>query len=103
LRTNFFKKINNNTIIFLKSNTFEYWDEFDVDRNHKKIAGELENINNNSIELKVMVYEIPFEIFPGKTYGEFEVNSIDNDSITLRNTKPSQFGPGNETSILGGG
>jgi uncharacterized membrane protein len=81
---------------------FEYWIEYRVDRTYKAIAGELENIDNNSIELNVREYDIPFEIAPGRSFGEFDVESITNDTITLRNTKPLQFMPGEEKTILNG-
>ncbi len=81
---------------------FEYWIEYKDDRKYKAVAGELEAMNNNSIELSARVYKIPFEISPGKTYGEFEVESVTGDAITLSNTKPLRFMPGNETAILNG-
>lgn len=92
----------------MKSNTlyigdsFEYWEEFRIDKDHKKIAGRLESINNSTIELSIRSYEIPFEISPGKRYGEFEVNSISNNSITLKNVEPLSFERGTEVPILGG-
>jgi predicted secreted acid phosphatase len=91
--------------ILSAGDTFEYWEEFDVDRDHKKIAGRLEYINNSnasniSIELSVRFYEVPFEIFPGKMYGDFEVYSIYNNSIILKNTKPLRFTIGKEVSLL---
>ncbi|GFO96775.1 putative membrane protein [groundwater metagenome] len=81
---------------------FEYWEEYREDRNYKALAGELKSINNNSIELQIREYDLPFIITAGKTYGEFEVESITNDIITLRNIKPLRFMPGKETSILNG-
>ncbi|MCX9084527.1 MAG: DUF1616 domain-containing protein [Candidatus Methanoperedens sp.] len=87
--------------------SFEYWEEFKLDRDHKRIAGRLEYINNTNasninIELSVRLYEIPFEILPGKMYGDFEVYSISNNSIILKNDIPLQFEPGKEVPVLGG-
>ncbi len=82
--------------------TFEYWEEFNIDRYHKKIAGKLESINNSTIELSIRSYEVPFEISPGKRYGEFEVYSISNNSITLKNVDSLLFEKGTEVPILGG-
>ncbi len=96
--------INNGT--FIKSNSlnlhdyYDYVEEVKWDRMEKKIGGELINIGNNSIELSAKFYEDPFQIYMGKTYGDFDVYSMDSNSITLRNNKPLIFGKGNETSIL---
>ncbi|VVB85553.1 Uncharacterised protein [uncultured archaeon] len=82
--------------------TFEYWEEYREDMYYKAIAGELKAINNNSIELDIRIYEFPFKVYPGGTYGDFEIESLTLDAITMRNTKPLQFIPGSETSILNG-
>ncbi|MCX9081102.1 MAG: DUF1616 domain-containing protein [Candidatus Methanoperedens sp.] len=82
--------------------TFEYWEEIKFDRYHKKIAGRLETINNSRIGLTIRSYDVPFEILPGKRYGEFEVYTISNDSITLKNVEPLSFQKGMEVPILGG-
>ncbi len=82
--------------------TFEYWIEYKEDREYKAIAGELMAINNNSIELNVREYDIPFEILPGKSFGEFDVESVTSDAITLRNTKPLRFELGENKEILNG-
>ncbi len=82
--------------------TFEYWEEFSFDRYHKKIEGKLESINNSTIELSIRSYDVPFEILPGKRYGEFEVYSISNNSITLKNVESLSFEKGTEVPILGG-
>lgn len=86
---------------------FEYWNEFRVDYDYKKIAGRLESINNSNfsninINLSVIFYDVPFEIFPGKVYGDFKVHSISNNSIVLKNSKPLLFGRGKEVPLLGG-
>lgn len=94
---NKFKKSN----ILNVNDSFEYREELRIDQTYKKIGGELINIENNSIELTAKFYDIPFEIYPGKSYNDFDVYSIDSDSIILKNNKPLLFGPGNETSILG--
>jgi len=91
-----------------KSNTlspgdvFEYWIEYQEDRKYKAVSGEFIGFNNSSIEMKIRVYEKPFEIIPGKTYGEFEVENINLDMITLKNNKPLRFMQGKETSIMNG-
>lgn len=87
--------------------SFEYWEEFKVDRDHKKIAGRFESINNSnfsniSVNLNVRYYDVPFEIFPGKMYGDFEVYSISSNSIVLKNTRPLLFERGKEVPLLGG-
>ena len=82
--------------------SFEYWIEYREDKEYKAIAGELGSITNNSIELNVREYDIPFEILPGRTFGEFEVESVTSDGITLRNTKTLIFVPGEEKEILNG-
>jgi len=82
--------------------TFEYWIEYREDTKYKAISGELEAVNNNSIELSMSEYDIPFEITPGRMFGEFEVESVTGDTITLRNIKPLQFIPGKEVEILDG-
>jgi hypothetical protein len=86
---------------------FEYWEEFKVDSEYKKIEGRLEsfnnsNSNNSSINLSLIFYDIPFEIIPGKIYGDFEVYTISNNSIVLKNAKPLQFGLGKEVPLFGG-
>jgi len=48
----------------------------------------------------VILYDVPFEILPGKIYGDFEVYSISNNSIILKNTKPLLFERGKETPFL---
>ncbi len=88
--------------ILSKGDIFEYWIEYKEDVKYKIIAGELEAINNNTIELNIREYDIPFEISPGKNFGEFEVESITTDAITLRNIKPLRFMPGEENMILNG-
>ncbi|HEY9204660.1 MAG TPA: VanZ family protein, partial [Candidatus Methanoperedens sp.] len=82
--------------------TFQYLEEFREDTKFKAVAGELESIDNGSIELNVRVYDIPFELYPGKTYGEFEVDSITSGTITLKNTKPLQFVMNEDKTILNG-
>jgi hypothetical protein len=82
--------------------TFEYWIEYKEDTEYKAIAGELRAINNNSIELNVREYDIPFEILPGKAFGEFDVESVTSDAIILRNTKPLRFALGEKKEILNG-
>jgi uncharacterized membrane protein len=80
---------------------YDYREELKVDQTFKVIGGELINIGNDSIELTARFYGMPFEISPGKTYGDFYVYTIDEDSIILRNNKPLSFKLGNETPILG--
>lgn len=86
---------------------FEYWEEYMIDYDHKKIEGRLEsfnnsNSNNSTINLSLIFYDVPFEIFQGKMYGDFAVYIISNDSIILKNTKPLLFERGEEVPLLGG-
>ncbi|MCX9011793.1 MAG: VanZ family protein [Candidatus Methanoperedens sp.] len=86
--------------ILSTGDAFEYWVEHKEDLKYKALAGELEAISNSSVVLNIKEYEIPFEIAPGRMFGEFEVESVIGDTITLRNTKTLQFMPGKETAIL---
>jgi uncharacterized membrane protein len=100
---NYLKKSN----VIETGELFEYWEEFKVGRDQKKITGRLENINNNnlsniSVNLSVILYDVPFEILPGRIYGDFEVYSISNNSIILKNTKPLLLERGKEVPLLGG-
>ena len=81
--------------------SFEYREEYRTDWTYKKIGGGLLSIDNNSIKLRVKFYEIPIEIFPGKTYGDFDVYLIESDSIILKTNKPLRFKQGTEIPILG--
>jgi uncharacterized membrane protein/VanZ family protein len=86
---------------------FEYWEEFNIDYDYNKIGGRFDsfnnsNFNNSSVNLSLIFYNIPFEIFKGKMYGDFEVYDISNDSIILKNTKPLLFALGKEVPLLGG-
>jgi uncharacterized membrane protein len=81
---------------------YEYWEEYREDITYKALAGELISINNSSIELTIREYSLPLVINPGKSYGEFEVDSISNDAIVLKNIKPLQFILGEEKTILNG-
>lgn len=83
------------------NDSYDYREELRLDKTFKVIGGELINIGNDSIELTARFYEMPFELLPGKIYGDFYVYTIDEDSIIMKNNKPLSFKLGNETSILG--
>jgi uncharacterized membrane protein len=96
-----FDKIKKSNILNI-DDSYEYREELRVDQTFKIIGGELINIGNDSIELTTRFYEMPFEIYPGKTYGDFYVYTIDGGSITMRNNRPLIFKLGTETPILNG-
>jgi uncharacterized membrane protein len=83
------------------NDSYDYREELRLDQTFKVIGGELINIGNDSIELTARFYEMPFELLPGKIYGDFYVYTIDEDSIIMKNNKPLSFKLGSETSILG--
>ncbi|KCZ71155.1 putative membrane protein [Candidatus Methanoperedens nitroreducens] len=82
--------------------SFEYWIEYREDEKYRAITGELQAINSSSIELDIREYSAPFEITPGRSFGEFEVESVTSDAITLRNIKDLRFIQGDEIAILDG-
>ncbi|MBU4222951.1 MAG: hypothetical protein KKA10_15280 [Euryarchaeota archaeon] len=84
------------------SEEFEYWIEYDEDNYFMLISGEIESIENNNVTLIIKQYEVPREFMPGMTFGEFEIESVANDMILLKNFKPIRFEPGKEVPILGG-
>jgi len=94
-----FDKIKKSNILNI-NDSYEYREELKVDKTFKIIGGELINIGNDSIELTVRFYGMPFEIYQGKTYGDFYVYTIDSDSITMKNNKAISFKLGSETPIL---
>ena len=96
-----FDKIKKSNILNI-NDSYEYREELREDQTFKKIGGELINIGNGSIELTSRFYGIPFEIYQGKTYGDFDVYTIDENSITMRNNKALLFKLGSETPILDG-
>jgi uncharacterized membrane protein len=92
--------IKKSNILYI-DDSYDYREELKLDQTSKVIGGELINIGNDSIELTARFYSMPFEISPGKTYGDFYVYTIDEDSIIMKNNKPLSFKQGNETPILG--
>ncbi|MCX9075079.1 MAG: VanZ family protein [Candidatus Methanoperedens sp.] len=89
-------------VMYEAGDEFEYWIEYEEDRKYKIISGEITGMDNNNVTLKIEQNQIPGELVPGMTFGEFEIESISNDTISLKNIKPLKFEPGKETAILGG-
>ncbi len=80
---------------------FEYWIE-DQDIFYKRFSGKILAIKNNNVTMEIREYHMPEEILTGMSFGSFEVESITNDTILLRNTQPIRLKSGKQIPILGG-
>jgi uncharacterized membrane protein len=89
-------------IVFEAGDEFEYWVEYRVDQMNLLISGKITDIDGNNVTMEVRTYQIPKELLPGMSFGEFEIESFSQGNIILRNTKPIKFEPGTEIPLLGG-
>jgi hypothetical protein len=88
-------------IVFEAGDEFEYWAEYRVDQMNLLISGKITEIDGNNVTMEVRTYQMPIELLPGMSFGEFEIEYFSQDNIILRNTKPLKFEPGTETPLLG--
>ncbi len=89
-------------VLYDVGDRFEYWIEYKEERKYNLYSGKIEEIDNHNVTLEIKQYQEPIELLIGMSFGEFEIESVANDTITLRNIKPIRFEPGKETPILGG-
>ena len=89
-------------IIYEIGEEFEYWIEYNEDRYFLLISGDIVYLDNNNVTMTLKQYQLPREFMPGMIFGEFEIDSITGDTITLKNFKPIEFKPGKIVPILGG-
>lgn len=85
-----------------KGEEFEYWVEYEEDKKFKQFSGKIESMDNLNVTMEIKQYIQPKELLPGMTFGEFEIESITDNAIILRNTQPIKLEPGKDTPILGG-
>lgn len=88
-------------IIYEDGDEFEYWVEYRVDQMDMLISGKVTEIDRNNVTMEIRKYQMPIELLPDMSFGEFEIESFSQGNIILRNTKPLKFEPGTETSLLG--
>jgi len=88
-------------IVYEAGDEFEYWVEYRADQMNLLISAKIENMDSNNVTLEIKTYQMPVELLPGMSFGEFEIEYFSQDNIILKNTRPLKFEPGTETPILG--
>ncbi|MDO8725066.1 MAG: DUF1616 domain-containing protein [Candidatus Methanoperedens sp.] len=88
-------------IVYEAEDEFEYWEEYREDRINLLISGKITEIDGNNVTMEVRTYQMPIELLPGMSFGEFEIESFSQGNMVLRNTKALKFEPGTDTPILG--
>jgi hypothetical protein len=65
------------------------------------VSGKIAKMDSHNVTLDIRTFQIPVELQPGMSFGNFEIDQIAYDNISLKNTKPIKLDPGKEIPLLG--
>ena len=89
-------------IISTKNSSVEYWKEIDEYKKEKVINITPKKISEGEIILDIIQYGDLKWIKVGDKYGEFQITSITENSIIMKNNQPIKLEKGKVVSLMGG-